>query len=64
MVAQKTILQSEIAAGVTVQDLLNAFHDVLDGTQSHDIQANTGLPDADVDRIIKVRNETVSLWEI
>lgn len=48
--------------GVTVQELLDAFHDVLDGTQSHDIQSNTGLPDEDVERIIRVRESTSGQW--
>jgi len=32
-----------------------ALVDVMDGTQDHDIQADTGLPDADCERIAKAR---------
>ena len=34
---------------------------VMDGTQDHDIQADTGLPDEDCDKIAEARRDAVSL---
>ena len=38
-----------------------ALVDVMDGTQDHDIQAYTGLPDADCERIAKARADAMEL---
>lgn len=38
-----------------------ALVDVMDGTQDHDIQADTGLPDADCERIAKARSDAFKL---
>ena len=54
-------LKVEIAPGVTVEDLINAFHDVLDGTQDHDLDLATP---ADTDRAIRVRHATEKFWEV
>lgn len=60
----KEILSTEIANNVTVQDLINAFHSVMDGVQSHDIQRDTGLPDSEVDKVVEVLAATAKFWEI
>ncbi len=39
----------------------NALVDFMDGTQDHDIQAETGLPDADCERIAKARSDALAL---
>jgi hypothetical protein len=46
------------------QELVNSFCDVLDGVQNHEIQEMTGLPDEDVERIIRVRNAVTPIWEV
>ena len=38
-----------------------ALVDVMDGTQDHEIQADTGLPDADCERIAKARADAMEL---
>lgn len=58
----KELLVQEIAPGVTVQDLINAYHDVLDGTQDHDIHEQT-VSAEDEARAIRVRRATEQYWE-
>ena len=38
-----------------------ALVDVMDGTKDHDIQADTGLPKDDCDRIAKARKDAKTL---
>ena len=49
--------------GVTVQELLDAFHDLLDGTKDHDVAGMTGEGEH-VERIIKVRRATSGHWTV
>ncbi len=59
----KEILEAEVAEGVTVQDVINAFQSALDGTNDHDLKGMTGLSDEGIDQLIKVRNATTKFWQ-
>lgn len=43
-------------------DVVKALHDVLDGTANHDLPAQTGLAQADIDHLVKVRAATQDMW--
>lgn len=47
--------------GVSVQNIIDAFCDVLDGTQDHDIVGITGCPEM-AERVIAVRRAVAGLW--
>lgn len=49
--------------GVSVQDLVDAFLDFLDGTQDHDVINHTGCEEM-AERIIAVRRAVKNLWSI
>ena len=62
MTARAEILNSKGAGtGVSVQELINAFCEVLDGTADHDIESMIGMP---ADRFIEIRNQIKELWTL
>lgn len=48
----------------TYQELVNALCDFMDGTQDHEIQEITGLPEEDAERIARVRRLAMYMWEV
>ena len=50
------------ATGVSVQELVNALCDILDGEDAGDIVRMTGLSEEQADRIDDVRNKVKGLW--
>lgn len=58
------LAQTRIAnTNVTVQDLVDALCDVLDGEQDHDIERMTGAG-PHVERIIKTRAAVTPFWNV
>ncbi len=56
------ILHTTIGENVRVQDLINAYQNVLDGFTAEEIKSFTGLSDFDVERIIEIRSATAKDW--
>ena len=64
MTARTEILDAkDQLTGVSVQDLVDAFCDFLDGTQDHDVVNHTGCQEM-ADRIIAVRAAVKNLWSV
>lgn len=47
---------------VSVQELINAFCDVLDGVNDHDIESHFGFSEEAANRIANIRSQLRLLW--
>lgn len=56
------MLDANTGSGVSVQELINALCDVLDGESMSDIQGMTGLSDDQCQRIATIRDTLSPLW--
>ena len=48
---------------VSVQELINAFCDVLDGVKDYDIESQFGFSEDAADRIANIRSQLRFIWK-